>query len=93
MNDAFLFALLAIFLVHLFAFGLLGLRRRQAYYLALMLTFSLLSLSIALRLWWPDWVVGQRPLFEWLRYLAWLAAAVSIGWTLTRIVQRRRGAA
>lgn len=92
MTDLLLYILLAIFLAHLTAFAALGMRRRQKYYIALVLTFSLLSLSIALRLWWPDWVMGQRPLFEWLRYLAWLAAAVSVGWTLTRIVQRRRSA-
>jgi hypothetical protein len=90
MNDVFLIALLAVFLVHLLVFGLLGWRRRQAYYLALVITFSLLSLSIALRLWWPDLTLGQRPLFAWLRALAWVSAAVSIGWTLTRILIRRK---
>lgn len=90
MNDLFLIALLVVFLVHLLAFGLLGWRRRQAYYLVLVTTFFLLSLSIVLRLWWPAFVLGQRPLFEWLRYLAWISAALSIGWTLTRVLARHR---
>lgn len=85
-------ALLAIFLVHLVAFATLGLRRRQTYYLALVLTFSLLSLSIVVRLWWPEWRLGEHAVSQWLRYLAWLAAAVSIGWTLSRIIDRRRKA-
>jgi hypothetical protein len=83
-------ALLAIFLIHLVAFSVLGLRRRQGYYIALVATFFLLSLSIAVRLWWPHWTLGESAVFELLRFLAWAAAAVSIGWTLSRVIARRR---
>ncbi len=83
-----LYALLAIFLVHLVAFSVLALRRRQPYYLALIVTFALLSVAIAVRIWWPDLDFGDRPVHETLRQLALLAAAVSITWTLVRLVRR-----
>jgi hypothetical protein len=92
MNELLPLALLAIFLVHLLAFAVLGLRRREGYYLALVATFSLLCLSITVRLWWPDWTLGERAVFQWLRYLAWAAAGISIGWTLRRVIERRRSA-
>jgi hypothetical protein len=82
-------ALLLVFLVHLVAFAVLGLRRRQAYYLALVLTFGLLSLAVATRLALPDQQgVGDLMLHESLRLGAWAAAAVSISWTLVRVARR-----
>ncbi|MFV8834682.1 hypothetical protein [Aquisalimonas sp.] len=87
--------LLAVFVVHLAAFAVLGLRRRQAYYIALVVTFSLLSASMAMRLAAPESTVGHGvPLHDALRMLAWPAATVSIGWTLLRVrarVAARRG--
>lgn len=83
--------LLGIFLIHLVAFVVLGLRRRQAYYLALVITFSLLSGAMLVRLLAPGvTVMGALPLDEALRRAAWVAAAVSIGWTATRVVHRIR---
>ena len=88
--------LLLVFLVHLAAFAILGLKRRQAYYLALVLTFSLLSASMATRLLAPDAsLTSGLPLQEALRMAAWPAAVLSIGWTLARVgariaVRRRR---
>lgn len=82
--------LLIIFLVHLVVFAILGLRRRQAYYLSLVTTFALLSASMAVRMAAPELVIaGELELATLLRGAAWCAAAVSIGWTLTRIRQRR----
>lgn len=82
--------LLVVFLVHLLAFAVLGLRRRQAYYLSLVTTFALLSASMTVRLVAPESVLaGDLELATALRAAAWVAAAVSIGWTLTRIRQRR----
>jgi len=82
--------LLVVFLVHLAAFAVLGLRRRQLYYLSLVTTFALLSASMAVRLFSPEVVVGgELELATALRAAAWAAAAVSIGWTLTRVSQRR----
>ncbi|SEO82527.1 hypothetical protein SAMN04488052_103221 [Aquisalimonas asiatica] len=87
--------LLVVFLVHLVAFALLGLKRRQAYYLALVITFSLLSASMALRLTAPEAILANGVAWhEALRMLAWPAAAVSVGWTLLRLrirIAARRG--
>lgn len=87
--------LLAVFLVHLAAFVILGLKRRQAYYIALVVTFSLLSASMVMRLAAPETTLTEGVLLhEALRVLAWPAAAVSIGWTLLRLRDRtaaRRG--
>lgn len=86
--------LLVVFVVHLVAFAVLGIRRRQAYYIALVVTFSLLSASMAARLAAPGIAVAHElALHEALRMFAWPAAAVSVGWTLLRIRARvaRRG--
>ncbi len=82
--------LLLVFLVHLVVFAILGLRRRQGYYLALVVTFSLLSAAMAFRLWWPELSVGDWPVSQLLRAMAWNAAVVSITWGLARFVSRRR---
>jgi len=88
MGNLFNAALVAIFAVHLVAFSTLLVRRRQAYYLALVLTFSLLTAAFSLRLagWSPVW--GGLGLDQWLRYAAWASAAVSVSWTVGRIVRR-----
>ena len=90
MHDPIAAALLAVFLIHLGAFVVLGIRRRQAYYLALVLTFSLLSASYALRLFWPEASIGQQEmlLHTVIRKLALIAAGLSIGWTIYRIKNR-----
>ena len=83
-------ALLVIFLVHLAAFAVLGSRRRQLYYAALVVTFGLLSGAMAARLFPGELaVVDGIGLAMLLRYGAWGAAAVSISWTLLRIRARR----
>jgi hypothetical protein len=83
-------SLLLLFLVHLAAFVVLGLRRRQLYYLSLVLTFSLLSGAMAARLFLPGWTLaGDVELAHGLRMAAWAAALVSIAWTLLRIRARR----
>ena len=83
--------LLAIFLIHLVAFAALGWKRRQGYYLALVLTFSLLSAAMAAELFAPDVMVAQGvALYQALRTAAWPAAVVSVGWTVHRILTRTR---
>lgn len=83
--------LLPIFLIHLVVFALLGLKRRQPYYLALVVTFSLLSAAMAVRLLWPHAQVSDGiPLDQALRWAAWPAAALSITWTVFRALERRR---
>jgi len=88
MSDWFSWTLLLVFAAHLFIFGALWFRRRQPYYIALVVTFSLLSASVAMTLWGAAPVVAERPLAQWLRFGAWGAAAVSIGWTLLRVRKR-----
>lgn len=90
MNNPALVALLVVFLVHLVAFAVLGLRRREGYYLALVVTFALLSVSIGARLIAPDIALGNWPLHQLIRYTAWVAAAISITWTISRMRQRFR---
>lgn len=83
--------LLVIFAVHLVVFATLGLKRRQGYYIALVITFALLSAAMATRLVLPDQVfAGDLALHQALRMAAWPAAAVSIAWTLFRVWARRR---
>lgn len=77
--------LLLVFALHLVAFAVLGLRRRQAYYAALVVTFGLLTASFAFRLWGGAPALWNQPLHQWLRYGAWAAALVSVSWTVTRI--------
>ncbi len=83
--------LLFIFLIHLVAFSALWLKRRQHYYLALILTFSLLSAAMAAELFAPTVMAAQGvALYQALRTLAWGAAVVSVGWTVHRILNRAR---
>ncbi|ABM60875.1 hypothetical protein [Halorhodospira halophila] len=90
MSDHGLTALLLIFLAHVAAFGAAGVRRREPYYAATVLTFTLLSASVAARLYAPGWnVADELPLHEALRWLALPAAALSIVWTVLRIRARR----
>ena len=91
MNVALSVFLLVVFLVHLMAFAVLGLRRRQGYYLALVVTFALLSAAVGVRLIAPELGGANEWKFhEMLRYSAWAAAMVSISWTLFRIAGRVR---
>ncbi|WP_376692124.1 hypothetical protein [Wenzhouxiangella sp. EGI_FJ10409] len=90
MSDGLAWLLLVVFAVHLFAFGALWIRRRQPYYIALVITFALLTASVALRLWGGAPLIADRSLAEWLRYAAWGAAAVSVSWTLLRVLRRRQ---
>jgi len=80
-----------VFAVHLGAFAYLGFRRRQLYYLALVLTFALLTAAFLLRALAPDLEWLGAPLHLIVRRAAWLAAAVSLSWGLVR--WRRRSLA
>ena len=91
MTDPISILLLVVFLAHLVGFSILGLRRRQWYYLALVITFALLSAAFAARLIAPEVQLAGMPLYRLLRHAAWMAAAVSISWTALRILGRKRG--
>ena len=81
-------ALLLVFAAHLVAFTRLWLRRRQGYYVALMVTFTLLVVWVTLGLWGEAPVIAGRPLGSWVRFAAWGAALVSVSWTAARIRRR-----
>jgi len=78
--------LLLVFLAHLVGFTILGLRRRQWYYLSLVITFGLLSTAFATQLAAPGAQAGGVPVHQLLRQAAWVAAAVSISWTAWRVL-------
>ncbi|MBL38535.1 MAG: hypothetical protein CMP07_09005 [Xanthomonadales bacterium] len=90
MQDIVPALLLALFLAHLVGFSILGVKRREWYYLALVTTFGLLSAAFATLLFAPDVQAGGHALHRLLRFAAWAAAAVSISWTALRVLTRRR---
>lgn len=90
MNDMIALLLLLLFLTHLAGFTVLGLKRREWYYLALVTTFGLLSASFATLLLAPEIQLGGLALHRLLRFAAWAAAAVSISWTAVRLLTRKR---
>lgn len=90
MNQVFSWAMMLLFAAHLAGFSVLGLRRREWYYLALVLTFGLLTSSFAARLFAPELEAAGEPLYLLLRHVAWVAAAISVSWTALRMQRRRR---
>lgn len=90
MQNAIPVLLLVVFLAHLVAFTVVGLKRREWYYLGLITTFGLLSAAFGTLLFAPDARVGQLPLHRALRYAAWAAAALSISWTAVRKIRKTR---
>lgn len=82
--------MLMVFLAHLGAFAWRGVRQREWYYLAPVSTFLLLCASFTLLILSPEWTLGETPVYSWVRYAAWVSAAISISWALARFVQRRR---
>jgi len=90
MNPTITWALLILFAVHTVGAIVLGLRRREIYYVALILTFALLCASLALSLFAPELSAAGLPLFRLARYLAWGSAFISISWSLLRLRRRLR---
>lgn len=90
MRPSLAFLLMLLFAAHLAGFAFLGLRRREWYYAALVLTFGLLTASFALFLLQPDWQLLGSPAYRLLRQVAWVSAAGSVSWTLWRALRRRR---
>ncbi|NKI35183.1 hypothetical protein HFP89_08390 [Wenzhouxiangella sp. XN79A] len=82
-----------LFAAHLVPMLVVGLKRREIYYLAPITTFALLTATFGLRLFAPELQVGSTPLHVPVRYAAWAAAAVSIPLFIVRLCRRRREAA
>jgi len=93
MTNAIPALLLIVFVAHLVGFAVLGFRRRQWYYLALVITFGLLSAAFAAQLFAPEARMVDVPVHRLLRMTAWVAAAISISWTALRMLGRKRGRA
>jgi len=91
MTNAIPALLLIVFLAHLIGFAVLGFRRRQWYYLALVITFGLLSAAFAAQLFAPEARLANVPVHWLLRITAWAAAAISVSWTALRVLGRKRG--
>jgi len=86
-----LVALLAVlFFVHLMVFARLAVQRGGAYYSLVTFLFLALTASFGTRLAAPGWLLAGHPLYQWLRYLAWAIAAVTLPWLVLRLVRRRR---
>lgn len=83
-------ALLVLFLAHLVGFVILGLKRRQWYYLALVTTFALLSAAFATLLFAPDVQAGGFALYRLFRFCGWASAVVSISWTALRVLRKKQ---
>jgi hypothetical protein len=90
MSDWYVPVMFVLFAAHLVPFVVIGLKRRQWYYLAPVITFALLTAAFGLRLFAPELEVGDRPLHEPVRYAAWAACAISLPLFVMRIRQRRR---
>lgn len=92
MTEWFSALMCLLFAAHLVAFARIGLKRREWYYLATSVTFTLLTLAFGLRWLAPDLTIGELPVYHGIRMAAWAAAAVSITWLTARLVARRREA-
>jgi len=90
MENWYVPVMFALFAAHLIPMVVLGIKRRELYYLAPIMTFTLLTLTFGLRLFAPQFEVGGQPLHEPVRYAAWTAAAISVPLLILRIRKRRR---
>lgn len=70
--------LLCVFATHLPLFAWQYHRTRELRFAAATLTFVLLVITYALRVFAPEWPWHERPLHQQVRVAAWLAAGVSI---------------
>jgi hypothetical protein len=70
--------LLFVFVTHWPFFAWRWWRTRERRFLATTITFTLLVVTYALRVFAADASLGGIPLFWWVRVPAWVAAAISI---------------
>jgi hypothetical protein len=81
--------LLLVFVTHLPFFAWRWLRTRELRYAATSLTFALLIVTYALRVFAPEARLGGTPAYLYFRVPAWACAAVSIGMLLRHHWRRR----
>ncbi|MCH2173798.1 hypothetical protein MK489_23720 [Myxococcota bacterium] len=83
--------LLAVFAIHTPFFAWRWWRTREIRYAATTLTFSLLVIAYATRVFAPQLRLGDQPLHHSLRVVALSAAVVSVALLLRRIASRLLG--
>jgi hypothetical protein len=81
--------LLFVFATHMPFFAWRYRRTRELRYAATALTFGLLAVTYALRIFAPQVEGGGLPLYAYVRVPAWIAAAVSIGMLLNHHIRGR----
>ena len=79
MPDWWPILLLVVFATHMPFFAWRWRRTRAPRHAATTLTFCLLIVTYALRVFAPEAELGRWPLYAWVRAPAWIAAAVSLG--------------
>jgi len=79
-----------LFLVHLVAFARLAVRRGGAYYAMVTGLFVALTASFGTRWVAPGLQLAGQPLYQWLRYAAWIVAAVTLPMLIVRVLRRAR---
>ena len=82
--------LLVVFATHMPVFAWRWVRTRAPRHAATTITFALLTVSYALRVFAPDARLGDWPVSAWVRVPAWIAAVLSIGLLLRHLLTRRK---
>ncbi len=82
--------LLGVFATHMPVFAWRWSRTRAPRHAATTMTFALLTVSYALRVFAPEVRLGDWPLHAWVRIPAWIAAVLSIGLLLRHLVTRQK---
>lgn len=93
MSGTWPLVLFLVFVTHLPFFAWRWRATRERRYAATTLTFALLVVTYGLALFAPQLHVGATPLFQVVRVLAWLSAAVSIGLLVRHYAMRLRSRA
>ena len=73
-----LISLLVIFIIHLVIFSGLALIHKRPGHRMAAVTFALLAMGYALRIWWPEWQVGGLRAHIGLRRAAWITSAATL---------------
>jgi len=79
-----------VFATHLPFFAWRWRSTRERRYAATTLTFALLVITYGLRVFAPQLQIGNAPLFQVVRVLAYLSAVVSIGLLVRHVTVRLR---
>ena len=81
---------LFVFVTHMPFFAWRYRKTREIRHAATALTFALLAIAYALRVFAPDATYGSVPLYRTVQVPAWISAAISIGLLLRHHLARLR---